>query len=178
MPQGNDFRRLSALAAFYVICLLPALVRAEEARPKRNDLSIDKLQAIAAQRARLLGIPQDIRVVVVPYNKMVISVEPDTEFRGYRVLIDQKFMEQLDDDDVVAAISHELGHVWIFTHHPFLQTEALANKIALRTVSRESLTVLYEKLWRFTGVSGDIVELLGPDTPETPTLQAAKDHAD
>jgi hypothetical protein len=172
MPQVKDLRVLSALAVFYVVCLLPSLARAEEVRSDRNDLDIDKLQEIAAQRAFLLGIPQDIRVVVVPNNKLVISVERDSETNGYRLLIDRKFMEQLDDDDVVTAISHELGHVWIFTHHPFLQTEALANQIAMRTVSRAQLAALYKKLWQFTGVPGNIVDLLGPEKSGTPQQQA------
>jgi len=107
----------------------------------------------------------------------VISVERDSETNGYRLLIDRKFMEQLDDDDVVTAISHELGHVWIFTHHPFLQTEALANQIAMRTVTRAQLAALYKKLWQFTGVPGNIVDLLGPDKSGTPQPDAAPAHA-
>ena len=178
MPHVRDFRVLSALLVFYAVCLWPSLARAEEVRSDRKNLDIDKLQEIAAQRAFLLGIPQDIRVVVVPNNKMVVSVERDTETKGYRLLIDRKFMEQLDDDDIVTAIAHELGHVWIFTHHPYLQTEALANQIAMRTVTREHLAALYKKLWKFTGVSGDIVELLGPETSDTAWPQAAPDHAD
>ena len=93
MPQVRDFRVLSALALFYVVCLLPSLAHAEEVRSDHNDLDLEKLQEIAAQRAFLLGIPQHIRVVVVPYNKMVISVEHDHDTDGYRLLIDQKFME-------------------------------------------------------------------------------------
>jgi Zn-dependent protease with chaperone function len=176
MPHARDFRFLSALALFYVVCLLPSLARAEELRSDHNDLDLEKLQEIAAQRASLLGIPQDIHVVVVPNNKMVISVERDSNGKSYRLLIDQKFMDQLDDDDVVTAIAHELGHVWIFTHHPYLQTEALANQIAMRTVTRAHLAALYKKLWQFTGVPGDIRELLGPDT-DTSRLPST-DHAD
>ena len=177
MPQMKDVRFLSALAVLYMLCLFPSLLRAEEVRSDHKDLDLDKLQEIAAQHAFLLGIPQHVRVVVVPNNKMVISVERDSGTDGYRLIIDQKFMEQLDDDDVVTAIAHELGHVWIFTHHPYLQTEALANQIAMRTVPRANLAALYKKLWKFTGVPGDIRELLGPDAADSPRLKAV-DHAD
>ena len=43
--------------------------------------------------------------------------------------------EQLPSE---STFIHELGHVWIFTHHPYLQTEQLANRIAMRLVSRTS----------------------------------------
>jgi predicted Zn-dependent protease len=80
------------------------------------------------------------------------------------IYIDAAFLSHLDDDELAAALAHELGHVWIFTHHPFLQTEALANQIALRVASRDSLRTLYVKLWTFEGTTGSIEELLGPES--------------
>jgi hypothetical protein len=59
-------------------------------------------------------------------------------------------------------VAHELGHVWIFTHHPYLQTERLANSIAMRGVTRESLERVYRKVWQREGVKGDLVQFLGP----------------
>jgi Zn-dependent peptidase ImmA (M78 family) len=58
-------------------------------------------------------------------------------------------------------VAHELGHVWIFTHHPYLQTEQLANQIAMRLVARETLEPIYEKLWKRLGVTGDLSTYLG-----------------
>jgi hypothetical protein len=49
--------------------------------------------------------------------------------------------------------------VWIFTHHPFLQTEAGANDIALRLVSRDALTGVYDKVWRRAGAKGALTYL-------------------
>jgi len=60
-----------------------------------------------------------------------------------------------------AAIAHELGHVWIFTHHPFLQTEVLANQIAQRLVPRSSLVQVYEKVWKRQGTEGDLSRFVG-----------------
>ena len=45
---------------------------------------------------------------------------------------DAAFLDTLTDDEVEAEVAHELGHVWIFTHHAYLQTEGLANQIAMR----------------------------------------------
>jgi predicted Zn-dependent protease len=69
----------------------------------------------------------------------------------------------LDDNELSASIAHELGHVWIFTHHPYLQTELLANQIALKVVTRENLEKIYEKVWKDRG-KGDLREFLGEDT--------------
>jgi len=73
----------------------------------------------------------------------------------------------LTDDDIKAVVAHELGHVWIFTHHPYLQTEQLANEIAMRLVTRESLEPVYAKVQKRIGDAVGAVDLarnLG-DTP-------------
>ena len=56
------------------------------------------------------------------------------------------FVSELTDEELDAVIAHELGHVWIFTHHPFLQTEQLANQIAMRVVSRQTIEAVYAKV--------------------------------
>jgi hypothetical protein len=53
--------------------------------------------------------------------------------------------------------------VWIYTHHPYLQTEALANQIAMQAVTRSALEKLYGELWALDGSPGNIDELLGKD---------------
>ncbi|HET9131674.1 MAG TPA: hypothetical protein VFO86_12030, partial [Terriglobia bacterium] len=57
-------------------------------------------------------------------------------------------------------------------HHPYLQTEALANDIALRVVDRETMKKVYSKLWAYTGTAGNIDELLGPARSQEPTKAA------
>jgi hypothetical protein len=122
-----------------------------------------RLDEIAAGLATALDVPKRVEVVVVLRNELVVSVEPlPTPADGYRVVFDQRFFERLNEDEVAAAIAHEMGHVWIYSHFPFLQTEALANEIALKVASRKNLESLYVKLWAYTGVKGDIRELLGP----------------
>jgi hypothetical protein len=47
--------------------------------------------------------------------------------------------------------------------HPNLQTELLANQVALRVVSRENLERIYAKVWKDKG-KGDLKEFLGEET--------------
>jgi hypothetical protein len=73
------------------------------------------------------------------------------------------FSRSTVDSELSASIGHELGHVWIFTHHPYLQTELLANQVALRVVSREDLERIYEKIWK-DKEKGGLKEFLGEET--------------
>jgi hypothetical protein len=69
----------------------------------------------------------------------------------------------MNDGELDAAVAHEMGHIWIFTHFPYLQTESLANQQALKLVSRSELQKVYEKMWMWRGEThGDLSELLGP----------------
>jgi hypothetical protein len=137
------------------------------AGPKISAGSTTVLSLVARERRlqdrmdefrRRLAIPDDVAVSIVPENALVVSVErlKDRD-RGFTATFDAAFLDGLNDDDLGAVIAHELGHVWIFTHHPYLQTEELANEIALRVVSRESLDRVYEKVWKRTGTKGDLV---------------------
>ena len=54
------------------------------------------------------------------------------------------------------------------THHPYLQTEQLANQIAMRVVSRESLDSVYGKVWPDAAAQGSL-----PRFPQTPAAELA-----
>ena len=127
-----------------------------------------RVQAIADDLRVRLEIPHPVRVSIVEANHLLMSVEPaEAEQPGERVFalsVEEAFVATLDDSEVAAAVAHELGHVWIFTHHPFLQTEQLANEIAMRLVSRDELAQLYDKVWKRAGTKGDLTRFLGPDT--------------
>ncbi len=124
---------------------------------------VERLQLLVTDLKERLDLPAPVVVSVVPSNKLMMSVEAPSEEKGSFLLsIDAAFLETLTDDEVEAAIAHELGHVWVFTHHPFLQTEELANQIAMRAVSRESLERVYGKVWERGGTKGDLVRFLGP----------------
>lgn len=113
-------------------------------------------------RARL-QIPESVHVEVVDHNPLVMSVETLSGRTGpFVISVDRAFAGELNHDEAQAAIAHELGHVWIYTHHPFLQTERLANDVAMRVISRSAFEPVYEKVWRRTGVQGNLIEFLGP----------------
>jgi hypothetical protein len=120
-------------------------------------LVVDRLRA-------QLGIAELVRVSVLPSVALVVSVEAPKEAEPVYVLrIEQSFLEQLSPVELEAAVAHELGHVWVFTHHPFLQTEPLANRIAQRVVTRDTLASVYRKLWEHGRTDeGDMNALLGP----------------
>jgi hypothetical protein len=122
-----------------------------------------RLDEVASTLALALEVSRRVEVLVVTRNDLVVSVEPLlAPAEGYRVVFEQKFFDQLNDAEIAAALAHEIGHVWIYNHFPFLQTEALANEIALKVAPRKAMASLYDKLWMYTGVKGNIEELLGP----------------
>jgi hypothetical protein len=140
----------------------PGVLGAERANPPA---AIEgKLQSVVDDLKSRLLIAPDVIVSIVPTNALMMSVEaPSDSKQPFSLTIDASFLETLSDDEIEAAIAHELGHVWIFTHHPFLQTEELANQIAMRAVSRASLERVYTKVWQRGGTKGDLVRFLGAE---------------
>ncbi len=122
----------------------------------------DRIRAVVDRFRSSLLIPQEVLVSIVPHNILLVSVERSSDQHDVFMLsFDESFLDTLDDNDLNAAVAHELGHVWIFTHHPYLHTEQLANEIALKVVSRESLERIYEKVWKDKGTKGDSGMSLG-----------------
>jgi hypothetical protein len=120
----------------------------------------DSIQRLVDDLRGRLALPQPVRVTIVPTNPLKVSVRSVDEIGDEFVLsIDESFLAELTGEELKAAIAHELGHVWIFTHHPYLQTEALANQIAARVVTRESLVQVYEKV-KLHGTQIDLARLV------------------
>jgi hypothetical protein len=135
-------------------------------------LLADSTAAARTQRIRTLvdrfrqdlSIRDRVYISIAARNEKLVSVERSKKRRGVFILsFDENFLNSLDDSELGASIAHELGHVWIFTHHPYLQTELLANQVALRVVTRENLERIYEKVWKDKG-KGDLKEFLGEET--------------
>ena len=121
-----------------------------------------QVQLIVDELKVRLAIRSDVVVSVVDSNALLVSVEPDRSRKGtFMMSFEDAFLAQLDPTDLRAVVAHELGHVWIFTHHPYLQTERLANDVAMRVVSRESLEKVYGKVWERGGAKGDLAQFLG-----------------
>jgi hypothetical protein len=121
------------------------------------------LQELTDELRARLEISEDVHVNVVEHNPLVMSVETLAGRTGpFIITVDRGFIRELNRDETEAAVAHELGHVWIYTHHPYLQTERLANDIAMRVIDRAAFEPVYKKVWARTGIAGNLIEFLGP----------------
>jgi len=132
------------------------------AKAKSSRLDDQSLQKMVDKLRNDLSILEVVGVTIVPDNPLMLSVET-MEGRGgpFMISVDESFLSELTDEEMHSALAHELGHVWIYTHHPYLQTERLANEIAMRVVTRASLVPVYHKVWERLGTKGDLNEFLG-----------------
>jgi hypothetical protein len=126
--------------------------------------STASLQALVDGLKMELGIKADVSTAIVTHNALLVSVKPIEGHVGtFQMEFEDRFLPSLDDDELKAVIAHELGHVWIYTHHPYLQTEPLANSVAMRVVPRASLERVYGKVWAHQGTKGDLTRFLAPE---------------
>jgi hypothetical protein len=139
------------------VWLAPHRLNADEPQADR-----DRVQHVVDDFRARLAITHDVQVSIVASNALMVSVQrqadPDA---GFLLAFEGAFLSQLSEEELRAVVAHELGHVWIFTHHPYLQTEQLANGIAMRLVTRESLEPIYDRVWKRVGAVGDIGTYLG-----------------
>ena len=120
------------------------------------------LQSISDALRVRLGILERVFVTISERNPLVMSVETlGTRSGPFVIHADEAFIATLTDEEIEAAIAHELGHVWIYTHHPYEQSERLANDIALRVINRAALEPVYVKVWKRTGIKGNLAEYFG-----------------
>ena len=155
----------SILAFCLLLLLFPGhLAVTFAAGPERiipNPQNQQRIQEIVKEFMAKLTMADTVAVAVVPKNPLMVSVEYTDASTGFLLSVEEDFINELTQEELEAAIAHELGHVWIFTHHPFLQTEVLANQIAQRLVPRTSLVQVYEKVWRRQGTKGDLSRFVG-----------------
>jgi hypothetical protein len=147
------------LAFWLPVFLMAATHARANDRPDASAMTV-RLQALVDALRNELAIPQKVALEVVAENPLKASVEPAKEGDGFVISIEGAFASRLSDDELKGVLAHELGHVWIYTHHPYLQTEQLANRIAMRLVSRENLEQVYQKVWK-DGAKGDLGRFLG-----------------
>ena len=163
--RGNPKGRYFSLGFIFVplLLLLSANKLFGNHKPDTKRTT-NRIRAIVDRFRQDLSIRERVFISIVAKNDKLVSIERTKKTRGGFVLsFDETFLDGLDDNELRASIAHELGHVWIFTHHPYLHTELLANQIALRVVTRENLEKVYAKVWKDQG-KGDLKEFLGEDT--------------
>jgi hypothetical protein len=151
-------RQIALSVSLLALCHTSGDAATDAGWSPRNDVL--RIQALVDELLARLAIPHPVSVVLVQTNPMFVSVE-SLSGDVFRLALEDTFIDALSDEELRGVLAHELGHVWIFTHHPFLQTEQLANRIAMRVVSRDTLEQVYGKVWERSGAKGDLVRFLG-----------------
>jgi hypothetical protein len=154
---------------YFLTCvfLVSGLAAPLSAERDNAEATQGQLDAIAGEFRARLGISQNIEMALVESNKYLVSVQRSSVSRNtFLIKFDRSFLSTLTEEELRAVIAHELGHIWVFTHHPFLQTEALANEKALQLVRHDSLSRVYEKVWRLEGQQGTLQDFLASVEPE------------
>jgi hypothetical protein len=165
----SRLRRGETVLRFVLVTTFVLLVvkRVPPDPPSIAILGAKRAQEIVDQLRAALSVKQDVGVVVVAYHPLVFSVEPvDRSRNRFKLSMELGFLQILDDDELHGALAHEMGHVWLYTHRPFLQTERLANEIGMRVVGRQAFERLYTKLWSYEGTTGVPLEQLLGANPE------------
>jgi len=161
-----------ALCVAFVFALAGPVAKDEATvvaiRARRAQELVDELRAA-------FPIHAPVQVAVVVYHPLVFSVKPmDSRKDRFLLSMELGFLLNLKEDELRAAVAHELGHVWIYTHYPFLQTERLANVFGQRVTDRASFEKVYSKLWAYEGATGvPINDLLGPPPAAADTVTSA-----
>jgi hypothetical protein len=141
-----------------VLAWLPALASRSHAADADTTA---QLQQVVDQLRGRLGITAPVTVSLVDRDPRVVSVRHGAARGVFELSLQREFAATLDPSQLRAALAHELGHVWIYTHHPYLQTEQLANRVAMRVVTREQLVEVYQLLWGAEALHGSLERFLG-----------------
>jgi predicted Zn-dependent protease len=143
-----DIRLVITVLGLASLLIAAGRAAASEPGARSTAATSARIQKVVDAIREDLGVTHPVSVQLVAANPLKASVEPVKGAPGtYRLEIERAFLDELNDEELRAVVAHELGHVWIYTHHPYLQTEQLANKIALRVVSRATLEKVYGKVW-------------------------------
>ena len=119
-----------------------------------------------------LGLMATVVVRLVDHDARMASVRADADAPGgFVIALQRDFVTRLSPAQLEAVLAHELGHVWVSTHHPYLQTEQLANRIAMRLVSREMLVEVYQTVWGVDELHGSFEKFLGVESTVAASAQ-------
>ena len=164
MHQSQRQMHQSQRQLFRLLCLPAIVIGLAVQMDASEPPSTVALQDLVNGLKTELGIDAAVSAAIVTTNTLLVSVQPvDGNTGTFRMEFEERFLTSLDQDELKAIVAHELGHVWIYTHHPYLQTERGANTVALRAVPRASLERVYSKVWELQGTKGDLARFLGPE---------------
>jgi hypothetical protein len=139
-------------AALAALSVLLSLAGVDSIGAEATTAAAESVQGVVDASRDTLGLSSTVKVVLVDVNPRVVSVARDPGARDAFVLAFQRgFLAELTPAELRAVVAHELGHVWIFSNHPYLQTEQLANEVALKLVTRDELDSAYRKLHTLSG---------------------------
>ena len=142
--------RHAALGA--ALSVLLSLAGVESLGAGTTTAAAESVQGVVDAYRDTLGLSPTVRVVLVDTNPRAVSVARDPGAPDTFVLaFERAFLGELTPAELRAVVAHELGHVWIFSNHPYLQTEQLANEVALKLVTRDELDSAYRKLHTVKG---------------------------
>ena len=157
MSQPEKWTRFITFRVWMLLALMLLLQANATSQLTRAAYNAKRIKSLIDELKKELEIDKEIEAIIVPKNEMIVSVQPVRERKGvYEISFEENFLNTLDDNELRAVIAHELGHVWIFTHHPYLQTEDLANSIAFKAVTQESLDRVYDKVRTRNIVAGTL----------------------
>ena len=164
-PDCNSF--LAGLVLTLILGLVTPVGATDERRavpggpPKAQ---AEAVQLVVDSLRERLAISADVAVTMVEHDERRLSVRRVPGDSSFALSVERGFAEALTAAQLEAALAHELGHVWIYTHHPYLQTEQLANRIAMRAVPRQQLVAVYSTMWGADSVHGSLEAFLGLET--------------
>jgi len=157
VSQAERWNRHPSLRVWMLLSLVLIIQANATSERTRSVYNAKRIKGLIEELKKQMAIPQEIEPVFVPKNELIVSVQPVRERPGvYQISFEEDFLNTLDDGELRAVIAHELGHVWIFTHHPYLQTEDLANSIAFKVVTQDSLDRVYDKVRARNIVAGTL----------------------
>ena len=150
------------LVSFFVLTLSVVAAAGEDHALTVSEASRQYLLEVIVKTFReQLGLSNAVSLSIVEKNKYLVSVQRAEDQKGaFIIKIEAGFLATLTEEEMRAVIAHEMGHIWIFTHHPYLHTEALANQKAAQLVPREELRKVYEKVWKIEGQKDTLAEFL------------------
>lgn len=156
---GRSFLVHGASALAIALVTHASAARAQDV--SRSEADSQRLQRLVDELRGRMGVIASVTVTMVERDERTLSVRRAGRSGEFALSVERGFIAGLPAGQVEAALAHELGHVWIHTHHPYLQTEQLANQVAMRVVSRDQLVEVYRSLWGAQTVHGSLEAFLG-----------------